>query len=49
MSKNIVEKKFNFRLNRTTGIRHLCRKTSVLSYHRCAIDTGVEKMKKIII
>ncbi len=30
--------------NRTTCNRHLCRKTTVLSCHRCLINTGVEKM-----
>ncbi len=30
--------------NRRAHIRHLCRKTAVLSCHRCLIDTGVEKM-----
>ncbi len=30
--------------NRTVCIRHQCRKTAVLSCHRCLIDTGVEKM-----
>jgi len=29
--------------NRTAHIRHLCRKTTVLSSHRCHINTGVEK------
>ncbi len=33
--------------NRTAHIRHLCRKTTVLSYHRCLIKTGVEKMSNI--
>ncbi len=28
--------------NRTAHIRHLCRKTTVLSCHRCLINTGVE-------
>jgi hypothetical protein len=33
---------------RTTGIiRQLCRKTTVLSYRRCPINTGVEKMNSI--
>ncbi len=30
-------------LNRTAHIRHQCRKTIVLSRHRCLINTGVEK------
>jgi hypothetical protein len=28
-------------------IRHQCRKTTVLSRHRCLINTGVEKMNNI--
>ncbi len=32
------------KLNRTVHTRHLCRKTVVLSCHRCLINTGVEKM-----
>ncbi len=31
------------RFNRTTSIRYQCRKTTVLSCHRCLINTGVEK------
>jgi hypothetical protein len=31
-------------LNGTTHIRHQCRKTAVLSCHRCLINTGVEKV-----
>ncbi len=27
--------------------RHLCRKTNVLSSHRCLFDTGTEKMNNI--
>ncbi len=34
-------------LNRTAHIRHQCRKTIVLSCHRCLINTGVEKMNNI--
>ncbi len=30
--------------NRATHIRHQCRKTTVLSCHRCLINTGVEKL-----
>jgi hypothetical protein len=29
--------------NREVHIRHQCRKTTVLSCHRCIINTGVEK------
>jgi hypothetical protein len=36
-----------FLSNRTERIRHQCRKTNVLSCHRCLINTGVEKMKNI--
>jgi hypothetical protein len=28
-------------------IKHQCRKTTVLSCHRCLINTGVEKMNNI--
>ncbi len=42
--KNIFEWN-NF--NRQACIRHLCRKTTVLSCHRLIINTGVEKMNKI--
>jgi hypothetical protein len=31
-----------FHFNRTEHIRHLCNKTTVLSYHRCLINSGVE-------
>ncbi len=31
----------------TAHIRHQCRKTTVLSFHRCLIQTGVEKMNHI--
>jgi hypothetical protein len=34
-------------VNRTACFRHQCRKTTVLSFHRCLIYTGVEKMKNI--
>jgi len=34
-------------LNGTVCIRHQCRKTAVLSSHRCLINTGVEKMNNI--
>jgi len=33
--------------NITAHIRHHCRKTNVLSCHRCLINTGVEKMSHI--
>ncbi len=33
--------------NRTMHIRHQCRKTTVLGYHRCLINTGVEKKNSI--
>ncbi len=33
--------------NRSTHIRHKCRKTTVLSCQRCLIKTGVEKMNNI--
>jgi len=33
--------------NRTTHMRHQCRKTTALSCHRCLINTGVEKMNNI--
>jgi hypothetical protein len=33
--------------NRTACIRHQCRRTTVLSSHRCIINTGVEKMNNI--
>jgi hypothetical protein len=33
--------------NRTAHIRHLCRIKTVLSCHRCLINTGVEKMFNI--
>ncbi len=35
------------RLNRRAHIKHQCRKTIVLSCHRCLINTGVEKMSYI--
>ncbi len=38
-----------FTHNRTTCNRHLCRKMTVLSYHRCLINTGVEKINNILI
>jgi hypothetical protein len=34
-------------VNRTARIRHQCRKTIVLSCHRCLINTGIEKMSNI--
>ncbi len=33
--------------NRTTHKRHLCRKTTVFSCHRCLIKTGVIKLNNI--
>ncbi len=33
--------------NRTAHIRHLCGITTVLSCHRCLVNTGVEKMNNI--
>ncbi len=33
--------------NRTTRIRHQCRRTAVLICHRCLINTYVEKMNNI--
>ncbi len=37
----------NNKANRRAHIRHQCRKTTVLSCHRCLINTGVEKMNYI--
>jgi len=36
-----------FLLNRTEHIRHQCRKATVLSCHRCLINSGVEKINYI--
>ena len=36
-----------FESNGTVHIRHLCRKTAVLSCHRCLINTGVENVNYI--
>jgi hypothetical protein len=33
--------------NLTAWIRHQCRKTTVLTCHRCPINAGVEKMNNI--
>jgi hypothetical protein len=33
--------------NGTEHVRHYCRKTIVLSCHRCLINSGVEKMNNI--
>jgi hypothetical protein len=33
--------------NRTVHIRHQWKKATVLSCHRCLINTGVEKMKDL--
>jgi hypothetical protein len=33
--------------NRRAHIRHQCKKTTVLSCHRCLINSGVEKMNYI--
>jgi hypothetical protein len=35
--------------NGTVLIRHQCRKTAVLSCHRFLINSGVEKMNKVIL
>ncbi len=37
----------NKKLKRKVHIRHQCRKTTTLSYHRCLINTCIEKMNKI--
>jgi hypothetical protein len=34
----------SLKANRRAHNRHQCRETTVLSCHRCLIDTGVEKM-----
>jgi len=41
--KEMVTKNVNCSYNRTTRIRHQCRKTTVLSCPRCLINTGVER------
>ncbi len=33
--------------NRTAHIRHQCWKTIILCYHRCLINTAIEKMNNI--
>ncbi len=33
--------------NGTAHIRHQCRTITVLSHHRCLINSGVEKMNNI--
>jgi hypothetical protein len=38
-----------FQRNGTVRIRHRCKKTTVLSCHRCLIYTGVAKMNNILI
>jgi hypothetical protein len=38
-----VKGNFKYLNNRTTHNRHLYRKTAFLSYHRCLINTGIEK------
>ncbi len=43
----LEERALKFEHNRTARIRHKCRKTTVLSCHRCLINTGVEKMNYI--
>jgi hypothetical protein len=47
----VIKKKFPsslmMRPNRTACITHQCRKMTVLSCHRCLINTGVEKMNYI--
>ncbi len=39
----IIYNRHKFIVQATARIRHQCRKTIVLSCHRCPIDTGVEK------
>ncbi len=47
---NFIEKsvKCKYCLIRTARIRHQCQKTTVLSCHRCLINTDVEKMNNIL-
>jgi hypothetical protein len=45
----IVQSSLMMIVNGTVHIRHQCRKTAVLSCHRCLINTGVEKMNYIYI
>ncbi len=33
--------------NRRAHIRHQCRKTTVFSFHRCLINTGIEKTEQL--
>ncbi len=40
-------KKKIYGYNRTARIRQQCSKTTILSYRRCLINTGVEKMNDI--
>ncbi len=40
--------KYWYSNNRTTHIRHQCKKTIVLICHRCLNNSGVEKMNKIL-
>ncbi len=42
-----IREKMDVELNGTVRIRHQCKKTTVLSCHRCLINTGVEKMNYI--
>jgi hypothetical protein len=44
ISKCEAEKMPKVLLNRPACIRHQCRKTTVLSCHRCLINTGVDKI-----
>jgi len=47
-NKNLQERVTpKFSINRTACIRHQCRKTTVLSCHRCLINSGVEKEQHI--
>ncbi len=47
IEQNGVELNFKvflcLRLNRAARIRHQCRKTTVLTCHRCLINAGVKK------
>jgi hypothetical protein len=52
-SKTVVPQLFSerhlFERNRIELIRHLCRKTAVLSCRRCPIKTGVEKINNSLL
>ncbi len=45
----LLPSKYDNLLDKATNIRHLCRKTTVLSCHRCQINTSAEKMNHIYI